>query len=196
MFNRKLILACVSCLHRAPKHKFPRLCPCTKTHISYSFWKLQAWNLEHKLLAPYGSHRNCILGARIHYAPILSIVRAWALQKKSEFQLVELWIFFYHIYCVTVSYIILTFIQTSKCFPSNGTNDMHILASGPEQQAVYFGHVIQTGSGEKRGLALRIKLCLFTSSPTWGKTQGSNLHFQVAYECISHYFWIIIVRFV
>jgi hypothetical protein len=32
---------------------------------------------------------------------------------------------------------------------------MHILASGPELQAVYFGHVIQTGSGEKRGLALR-----------------------------------------
>jgi hypothetical protein len=32
---------------------------------------------------------------------------------------------------------------------------MHILASGPEQQAVYFGHVIQTESGEKRGLALR-----------------------------------------
>jgi hypothetical protein len=22
----------------------------------------------------------------------------------------------------------------------------------------------------------------------WGKTQGSNLHFQVAYESISHYF--------
>ena len=27
---------------------------------------------------------------------------------------------------------------------------MHILASGPELQAVYFEHVIQTGSGEKR----------------------------------------------
>ena len=26
---------------------------------------------------------------------------------------------------------------------------MHILASGPELQVVYFGHVIQTGSGEK-----------------------------------------------
>ena len=53
------------------------------------------------------------------------------------------------------SYIILTFLQTSKCFLSNGTNSMHILASGPEQQAVYSGHVIQTGSGEKRDLALR-----------------------------------------
>jgi hypothetical protein len=29
---------------------------------------------------------------------------------------------------------------------------MNILASVPELQAVYFGHVIQVGSGEKRGL--------------------------------------------
>ena len=37
----------------------------------------------------------------------------------------------------------LTFIQTSECFLSNGTNYMHILVSGSGQQAVYFGHVSQ-----------------------------------------------------
>ena len=42
MFNRKPILAGVSCLTHAPKHEFPIVCPSTKTHISYSFWKKQA----------------------------------------------------------------------------------------------------------------------------------------------------------
>jgi hypothetical protein len=51
-------------------------------------------------------------------------------------------IFFYQIYCVTFSYIPFTFPQTSKCFLSNGINNMHILASGPELQAVRFGYVI------------------------------------------------------
>jgi hypothetical protein len=62
-----------------------------------------------------------------------------------------LWIFSYHIYCVIVSYIILTFLQTSMCLLSDGNNYMHILASGPEQQAVYFGHVSQVEI-EKKGL--------------------------------------------
>ena len=67
--------------------------------------------------------------------------------KKNHFILV---FFSYHIYGVIVSYIILTFLQPSKCFLFNGTNYMHILASGPEQQAVYFEHVIQAES-EKKG---------------------------------------------
>uniref|UniRef100_A0A4W5PX58 Cyclic nucleotide gated channel subunit alpha 2 n=1 Tax=Hucho hucho TaxID=62062 RepID=A0A4W5PX58_9TELE len=56
--------------------------------------------------------------------------------KKKQSWLVFIWIFSYHIYCVIFSYIIITLLQTSKCFLSNGTNYMHILASGPEQQAV------------------------------------------------------------
>jgi hypothetical protein len=55
-----------------------------------------------------------------------------------------------HIYCAIFSYIILTFLQTSKCFLSNGTNGMYILASGPVQQAVYFGHASQAEI-EKKG---------------------------------------------
>jgi hypothetical protein len=60
MFNRKPLLAGASCLHCEPKHDFPRVCPSTKTHIYYSFLKKQGWNLEHRLLTPRGSHRNCI----------------------------------------------------------------------------------------------------------------------------------------
>jgi hypothetical protein len=91
---------------------------------------------------------DCIQGANFQYDLSLEFLRGWSLKKK-----MYVWFFFsYHIYCVIFSYIILTFLQTSRCFLSNGTNYMHILASGPEQQAVYFGHVIQTGSGERRGL--------------------------------------------
>jgi hypothetical protein len=36
--------------------------------------------------------------------------------------------------------LLLTGSETLECFPSKSTNYMHILASGPEQQAVYFGH--------------------------------------------------------
>ena len=35
-----------------------------------------------------------------------------------------------------------TFPKPSKCFLSNGTKNMHILASGPELQAVMFEYVI------------------------------------------------------
>ena len=142
MFNKKPILAGASCLHQAPNFEFPIVCPSSKTDISYLFWKKQAWNIEHRVLAPCGSHRNCILGARLHYFPTLSIVRAWALKIK-KFCLVFLWIFSYHIYCVIGSYTILTFLRTSKCFRTNGINYMHILASRPEQQTLYFGHVSQ-----------------------------------------------------
>ena len=49
-------------------------------------------------------------------------------------------IIFYQIYCVIFSYIPFTFPQTSKL--SNGAKNMHVLASGPELQAVRFGYVI------------------------------------------------------
>jgi hypothetical protein len=45
-------------------------------------------------------------------------------------------------YCVTLSYIPFTFPQHSKCFLSNGTKNMHSLASGPELQAVRFQYAI------------------------------------------------------
>jgi hypothetical protein len=34
------------------------------------------------------------------------------------------------------------FHKLEKCFLSNGINNMHILASGPELQAIRFGYVI------------------------------------------------------
>ena len=40
--------------------------------------------------------------------------------------------------------------QTSNCFLSYGINNMHILASGPEIQAVRFGYVI-LGKNLKKG---------------------------------------------
>ena len=99
---------------------YTSLYPCGKTHISSSFWKKQACNLEQWLLTPNGSNRKCLLEARLHFFLIRSIGRAWALKNKKGFRLVFLLIFSYQIYCVIVSYIILTFLQTSKCLLSNG----------------------------------------------------------------------------
>jgi hypothetical protein len=96
-------------LHHTHIHK--RLCPCTKTDISYSFWKVQAWNLEHRLLTPCGSHRNCILGARVQYAPILSIVRAWALKKK-----ILVGFYFYFLLPYRLCYILLHYFNISTNF--------------------------------------------------------------------------------
>ena len=62
-----------------------------------------------------------------------------------------IYIAFYYIYCVILSNIPFTFPQTTKCFLSNGTKNMHILASGPEQQAVRFGYVI-LGEHFKKGV--------------------------------------------
>ena len=42
-----------------------------------------------------------------------------------------------------------TFPQTSKCFLSNGINNMHILVSGSDLQAVRFGYVIIGENGKK-----------------------------------------------
>jgi hypothetical protein len=52
-------------------------------------------------------------------------------------------LFFHQIYCVIFSYIQLKFPQTSECFHSNDTNNMHILANGAELQAVSFGYVFR-----------------------------------------------------
>ena len=62
-------------------------------------------------------------------------------------------IIFYRIYCVIFSYINLTFPQTSKCFLSNGTKNIYILASAPELQAGRFGYVI-LGENWKKGQIL------------------------------------------
>ena len=53
---------------------------------------------------------------------------------------------------ISIVYSILHYLNISTNFrelSSNGTKYMHILASGPEQQAVYFGHVKSGGNGEK-----------------------------------------------
>ena len=52
---------------------------------------------------------------------------------------------------VIFAYIHFTFPQTSKCFLSNGIMNMHILASGPELQAVKCGYVI-LGENWKKGV--------------------------------------------
>ena len=54
------------------------------------------------------------------------------------------------------SYISFTFPQTSKCFLSNGTKNMHFLASGPKLQAVRFGYVIL---GEKKKWGPILNVC-------------------------------------
>ena len=59
-------------------------------------------------------------------------------------------IIFYQVYSVVFSYIPFAFPQTTKCLLSNGTKTMHILASGPELQAVRFGYVI-LGENLKKG---------------------------------------------
>ena len=46
-------------------------------------------------------------------------------------------------YCVIFSYMLFTFTQTSECFLSNGTKNMHIPGSVPELQAVRFGYVFR-----------------------------------------------------
>ena len=43
---------------------------------------------------------------------------------------------------VLFPYINFTFPQSSTCFLSNGIKNIHILASGPELQAVRFGYII------------------------------------------------------
>ena len=63
-------------------------------------------------------------------------------------------IFFYQIYCVIFSYIQFTFTQTSECFLSNGYKNMHVLASGPELQAVRLGYVFRRKL-RRRGLPRR-----------------------------------------
>ena len=150
MFNRKPILAVAFCLHGVRKHKFPRMCPWTKTYISSSFLKLQAWNLEYRLLTPCGSHINGIQGATFSVCPYTFHCKSMVSLKIK----ISGWFFFglsptisIVLYSPTLFF---TFLETSKCFLSNGTNYMHILASGPELQAVYFGLVIQAEI-EKKG---------------------------------------------
>jgi hypothetical protein len=92
---------------------------------------------------------NCTWAGITHYGLFLAFQRSWyeKIQKKGCFFLC---IIFYQIYCVIFSYIPFTFPQTSKCFLSNGTKNMHILASESELHTVRFGYVI-LGKNWKKG---------------------------------------------
>ena len=98
-------------------------------------------NFAHTLLPSCGHHRN--------YNQSDGWNRTFLLHFKDgvrEKKVVFLCIYFYQKF----SYIQLTFPQTSKWFLSNGTKNMHFLASGPELQAVSFGYVI-LGENWKKG---------------------------------------------
>jgi hypothetical protein len=98
---------------------------------------------------------------------------------------------FYQSYCVIFSYILFTFPQTSKCFLWNGTNKMHILASGPELLAVRFGYVI---FGEKKGRILKSFHCAAVCRTTEEGENSTGLKLvkqseMAPYFLLVHSFW-------
>ena len=128
----------------------------SKIDFSYLFLKLQVWNHEHRLLTPCGSDRNCIQGANFQYDLFSCISKRTVSPKKNILVGFSLDFLLPYILC----YILLHYFNiytTLKVFSFQWYQllYMHILASGSELQVIYFGHVIQTGSGEKRVLALR-----------------------------------------
>ena len=89
----------------------------------------------------------------MQYALILAILRGWSQQQQKSG-----WFFFG--FSPTISIVLYSHSTLFLHFSKLQTNYMHILASGPEQQAVYFGpelqevyfgRVIQAGNSEKKG---------------------------------------------
>ena len=111
-----------------------------KCHVAHSFWKLSI-SLK---LSPSSYLYVCFI---VHFKDDDTKIK---IKNVCFFSLYYLNL----IYCVIFSYIQFTFTQTSECFLSNETKNMHILGSVPELQAVRFGYVFRRKLKKSRGVAL------------------------------------------
>ena len=93
------------------------------------------WNVAHTLLQSCGQTLNCAQTPMWFNSFSLVFQRGF---KKNENKCCLFGLSFTRSN-VLFSYINFTFPQTSKCFLSNGINNMYILASSPELQALRFG---------------------------------------------------------